>query len=265
MKTSLVPLLSLASLGLAVGLHAQGFTAYNDLAASLTNTGANAANVTTFGAGSDTSSSGGFGLLLNYANGASTGVTLTVGKTTKPGGTLYPYEDASGTAFTGGDAFAIFNGIVDTRGTVNFNGNGAHPSSLILTFSGLSQAFTYEIVVAGNRGNGTPRDTLFTLSGADAWTNTSSAALSVSSSSLTTTIRNGDNGANGYVARWTGIDAGADGVFTVTISNGGGPQDGWYANALMLVATPVPEPSAFAALAGLGALGAAALRRRRRG
>jgi hypothetical protein len=46
---------------------------------------------------------------------------------------------------------------------------------------------------------------------------------------------------------------------------GGGSENRGFLNSVQIVnTTPVPEPSAFAALAGLGALGLVAVRRRRR-
>ena len=48
------------------------------------------------------------------------------------------------------------------------------------------------------------------------------------------TIVNGDNTVNGYVARFTNVNSGADGDMLITVSS---PTGRFYANALMLRAT----------------------------
>jgi hypothetical protein len=264
MKTT--AFISIAMLA-AASANAQAFIAYNDLASTPANTGSNAANVTTYGGGVSTSASAGSGLLLDFTTGLSTGVTLTLTKPNSSG--AFPFEDGNANvAFSGGDAFSIFSPggstIVDTRGTVNFNG-GSVNASLVMTFTGLSPSMTYSVVVAGNRGNNTTRNTLYTLSGVDAYQNTSSLGATFSGlTDLTTSFNTGTNTANGYVARWTGIDAGADGSFVVTASAGPGGAF-WYANAVQLIGTPsaIPEPASASALLGLGAVAFAGLRRRR--
>lgn len=123
----------------------------------------------------------------------------------------------------------------------------------VFTFTGLDTTKTYTIEFFASRASGgAGRNTQFVVS---------NAGLSADS---TVTLNAGDNVSNtAFVA---GFAPSAGGQLTITVS-AIAPTNGFhYLNALALTAVPaaVPEPSAFAALAGLGALGAVALRRRRR-
>lgn len=64
-----------------------------------------------------------------------------------------------------------------------------------------------------------------------------------------------------YAWTWTGLDILATDTFSIHVTSAPGHVS---VDAIRLDAAAVPEPSAFAALAGLGALGCAATRRRRR-
>ena len=117
----------------------------------------------------------------------------------------------------------------------------------MLTFSGLDPSQTYELVFYAHRnGYSWDRASLVTISGADVFTNQSSAATDNPEAGSGGAIFSGpgddstrlpsDND-NGYVARFTGIDPGLDGEVVVTISWEGTPGNeykGKYANALML-------------------------------
>ena len=85
-----------------------------------------------------------------------------------------------------------------------------------LTFTGLDPAKTYTFATSAARAGSTytDRNTRYTLSGVDAATNGSTPGVNVINN-LSVWFNTGDNYSAGYVARWTGIEPGADGSFTV--------------------------------------------------
>ena len=182
------------------------WTAYND---TNTTTGTvPGANVTTYtipSAGTAT------GLLRNFATGANLGVTVTI---TTSGG---PGLDTNGvTPNAGTDAYNTFNGIIDLAGGIWYGSSGWYVD---VTFTGLDPASTYTFATTNNRNNNTYTDryTKFTIRDITTATNASTSGATVS----TTTLPNDTvsfwsyNTVNGYVARWTAIQPGADGDFNV--------------------------------------------------
>jgi hypothetical protein len=85
-----------------------------------------------------------------------------------------------------------------------------------LTFTGLDPAERYTFATSASRADGsyTNRNTRYSLSGADAATNTSTPGVNAISD-LSVWFNTGDNHNEGYVARWTEIEPGTDGSFTV--------------------------------------------------
>lgn len=223
---------------LAVTTAVQGaFVAYNDFASPYTGESANVTKISIGGSG---------GTLLDYTTGASTGVTL------------------SGTGFTGvtsgnnitpgvgTDFYSVFGGIVDQVGA-------AYGATGSMTLSGLNPSALYELVIFGNRDYTTNAwQTKLVITGADSFTNTSSAGATVMTTNVAndTTILPIINGTTGYVARFDAINAGSDGSIVIQLSAIG---TNGYVNAIRLA--EVPEPATMGLL-GLGAL--AILRRRSR-
>jgi hypothetical protein len=82
-----------------------------------------------------------------------------------------------------------------------------------LTFTGLDPTTDYTFATSASRGNYTGRLTIYTLSGADTYTNASTPGVDVLAENKVR-FNTGDNHNEGYVARWTGITA-ADGTFTI--------------------------------------------------
>ena len=215
-----------------------GFTAYNDLAWGA---GQLNMNITTY-----TSPSGGSGLassgpLVDFATGATTGVTLTVA-----GGEFNGESNAAQGAepVAGTDAYATFNGIVSIDGAISYI-NDAN-DALVLTFAGLDPNKTYDVVFTGHRDKyAWDRGSLVTISGADAFTNASSAATDnpnevggvlFTGPTDPSTRLPADND-NGYVARFAGINPGSDGEIVLTISwdgTAGSAYKGKYGSAVML-------------------------------
>nr|MBA3967237.1 VCBS repeat-containing protein [Nitrospirales bacterium] len=202
---------------------AAGFTAYNDLAWGTRQLETNITKITSPVGGSGLPSSG---ILKDFTTGLDTGVTLTVTGGSYDGTT----QDTQGANPTIGDGFTIFDGKVSGLGAISYDvGN-----SLVLTFSGLNPAMTYDLSFFAHRNNyAWDRASLVTLSGtAGSPMNTSSVAadnpdtvtypggvLFTGPTSPSTRLP-ADND-NGYVARWGQVNSGSDGLVVLTISFAG--------------------------------------------
>ncbi len=175
-----------------------------------------AANVTQFGVGSGFTGATS-GLLLDQATGRSTGVTAAL---TQSGGVNWQPDPATGGNDTaaGTDAYTTFHNIADMTGVIYYGSTGWYVD---LTFTGLDPAKTYTFATSSNRAGGTTyanRISRYTISGVDAATNASTSGVTVKTTTFTndtSAFSSGENTATGYVARWTGIQPGADGSFAV--------------------------------------------------
>ena len=190
------------------GTAVSGWTAYNDCA------GGSDGDVTNFTIESGSTT----GYLKNYYNGASTPVTVTISTHNSPsiqtgdyGGT----ETAEGT-----DAYNTFHDFVDIVGVTQYGSSTGW--YIDLTFTGLDPAKTYTFATSANRAgtsSTTPpysdRITKFTLSDDDGASNASTPGTTISADSHSVSFVTGNNTTAGYVARWSGIQPGADGDFTV--------------------------------------------------
>ncbi|MGI6740204.1 MAG: MBG domain-containing protein [Brevefilum sp.] len=116
---------------------------------------------------------------------------------------------------TGTDAYNTFNGIVDMVGLTYWTDNEPY---IDMTFSGLNLDETYTFATSANRDGSsyTDRVSVFTISGAAAATNASTTGVSALSNE-SVYFSTGDNTANGYVARWTGIKPSSQGGFAVRV------------------------------------------------
>jgi hypothetical protein len=179
--------------------------------------------------------------LKDFTTGLDTGVTLTV-----TGGEFI----GSGQATQGanpsiGEAFTIFNGKVSTIGVISYVNQVAN--SLLLTFNGLKPSQTYDLAFFAHRDfYGWDRASLVTLSGQDAFTNTSSVTTDnpseaggvIFSGPTDTSTRLPADNDKGYVARFSNIDPGSDGQVTLTISFDGNVANqyaGKYGSAIRLM------------------------------
>jgi len=203
------------------------FTAYNDLGWDASQP---AGNITVL-------SSGQAGLLMDHGTGQLVPVTLSVAG----GGTVSTGADAA----DGTDGADAFSGIVDCRGLIQYA-----QAELILTLAGLDEAQRYELTLFGNRAVSSygGRTTTVVLEGADAFQNRSSAGATVATTTQTddtTTIVNGFNTANGFVARYDQIEPGSDGEIRVRVPawDGIGDAGRYYLNAVRLRGVEPPAPT----------------------
>ena len=218
---------------------AAGFTAYNDLAWGTGQLETNITKITSPNGGSGLPSTG---LLKDFTSGLDTGVTLTV-----TGGLFLGAAQATqGADPTTGDAFTIFDGKVSGQGVLSYNDPNVN-DPLVLTFSGLNPNKTYDLAYFAHRNNnGWDRASLVTISGTAGRMNTSSvAADNPSEAGGVIFSGSGDNSTrlpadndNGYVARWSEVSSGGDGIVVLTISWDGTTGNeflGKYGSAVRLI------------------------------
>ena len=213
------------------GLPSLPFTSYNDLVWDSNQT--IGPNVTKYGIGS------GFtgltsGPLVDY----STGRVLTVNcSLTESGGVVWQPDVVSGGSDTniGTDARNVFGGIVSLMGVVYYGATGWWVD---LELSGLDPAKRYEFVTTSNRNSSgyTNRISMYAISSADSYTNSSTQGTTISPDGSSTTFCTGYNTVNGYVACWTNINPGVDGKFIVkaSVGAGGDPRFAYAFDAFML-------------------------------
>ena len=201
------------------------FTAYNDL---MWSSGEPSENITKI-SGWNTNGLSSSGQLLAHESGQPLGITLSV-----TAGTYYEAFHAQGADAadaTDADRVFRFGTVIGAEGVVSGGGS-------TYSFSGLASTTCYELVFFGNRdvAGYTARQGAFTISGAAHFTNTSSAGTTILSQHAaqdTTEYCTGYNTENGYVARFSDIDPGPDGVVTVALAS---TTSGNYVNTLCLSA-----------------------------
>lgn len=225
--------------------------AYNDFnyTGSGSGGGANAANVTSINAN-------GNGTLLDQATGASMG-TLTMSNMNAATGlgstpTSWP---------AGGEANAVFAGIVNNAAGYTYN-FATYSSSLpgLFALSGLDTTKTYDIVFACYPGNQPTNTTVFTITGAQSFTNASTSGIGTRNApnDQVTIIQTGTT-----VAHFSNIvptGTGNSGTFAITMTEDPTTPTTARVNAMRLTADSVPEPVSFGLL---GLSGLALLKRRR--
>jgi len=206
-------------------LKSDAFTAYNDLGwftGQITN------RITTFTTTNGTPGAVSAGLLVDYATGLDTPVTLTVT------GVHVTYSNQGAQPVAATDAGRVFDGKVDCLGAVTYQ-----TQDLVLSLTGLNPNLRYELVVYSDRDEAAYADRMHhsVLSDADGFRNASSEGTAVGTTSMaddTVTYCSGYNAAAGLVARFTDIDPGTNGQVTLTLDCDVGSDHYTYANALML-------------------------------
>jgi len=218
------------------------------------------------------------GELVKKSDGTGTGVTATV---TESGG-MHWQPDTSDNWYGGYDPVAgtdaknTFGGIVDMTGVTYYASAGWWVD---VELSGLDPNKTYNFATSAARSKPTYSDriSIFTLNGADSFTNSSTPGTDNELETYTTgtdilgpnQVRfiTGDNNTLGYVARWTDIDPGDDGTITIRTTHDAASNGGYkaYAPDVFMVQEVgvIPEPSTIAMLVmGLFGLLAHAWRKR---
>ncbi|NLG74411.1 MAG: DNRLRE domain-containing protein [Chloroflexi bacterium] len=187
-----------------------GWTAYNDVAWV---SGQPDFNITTYtlpDSGTPT------GRLVDYHTGTEVPATVTITTSGSPSvQTMSGYSGAESSSGT--DAYNTFHGIADMAGVVSYGDSGWYVD---LTFSGLSADQTYTFATTANRNDPAYEDriTRFIISGVDSAVNASTPGVTVKSNEEVA-FSTGSNTEKGYVARWTGINPGIDGTFSVRIQS----------------------------------------------
>ena len=182
-----------------------GWVAYNDCVYK-SETNYTVPNVTYYDLGTG-HAHGSSGLLKDIFTGADTPATVTL---TQSGGVYWEAGIAAGgwDPAVGTDAYNTFHNITDLTGVTGYGSSGWWVD---LTFTGLNPAKTYSFATSASRSEPAyaDRNTKFTLSGVVSANNASSSGVggcTPDTGGYTAVCFNtGDNQANGYVARWTGI------------------------------------------------------------
>jgi hypothetical protein len=172
------------------------------------------------------------GVLVDYTSGQETGVSVLV--TTSGSVAEQTSTDLAGSEPNSGtDAYNLFHDYVNMVGGEKLS---SAESWIELAFTNLDPADRYTFATTANRNGAdyTARETLFTISGADSVTNTSSTGVTINSdTSVAFSI--GYNTVNGYVARWENIDPGTDGAFTIRYAVKTNEDDAAYGPAVFLL------------------------------
>jgi len=151
--------------------------------------------------------------LIKFSDGSDTGVDFSIAGANgmDPRNTGQTNPPAGGT-----DADALFNvtGLNLTSGTISEGGNDGSGATTF-TFDGLNANQLYDIAFYGDRAASNDGVERFTLGGADSANNASSAGTVVSTFVSDWNTR--PNATKGEVVRWTHINAGDDGVVTITM------------------------------------------------
>ncbi len=190
------------------------WTAYNDCVYEV-GTDYIAANATTYSVSGSTS-----GELLDLTNGNGTGVIVTI---TQSGGVTKKTGSSSGgvDASVGADAYDLFRGLADMTGVLLYGSTGWQ---VAVRFTNLEPDKKYTFAASANRNRSDYADrwTRYTISDADEYVYAGSGgALKNSEDSVS--FCTGYNTSNGYLARWTGVSAGADGDYEITAQAHGVP------------------------------------------
>ena len=182
-------------------------------------------------------------ILLDQASGTDTDARLQVDTSG------INTTSANGTSSTGGDANDVFGGIVDGAGVYTFADTG---DVFTLNFSGLDPAKLYTVVLTANRDQTGTRVLDLDLLDVDGSTPAPSDGTTMSSPTHAR-FNADDNTTAGDVARWVGINPGADGDFSVQANRVTSVGSSSFAPAAVMLAeedgTPI-APTGVTAVAG---------------
>jgi hypothetical protein len=144
-------------------------------------------------------------LLKDFSSGTVTPVTATATGTADDATNGYT-QPASGT-----DAYNTFNGKLDSGSLIGYGSSTGWYCELV--FTGLDPSRTYEFASVLSREDYTDRWTVISIVGADVSTYASTdGTFKISETSMSMAC---NQTVTGHVARWTGIESGDDGTFTI--------------------------------------------------
>jgi hypothetical protein len=200
-------------------------------------------------------------LLKDFSSGTVTSVTATAIGTANDATPGYT-QPASGT-----DAYNTFNGKLDSGSLIGYGSTGWYCE---LVFTGLTPSKTYEFASVLSREDYLDRWSVISIVGADVSTYASTdGTFKISETSMSMAC---NQTVTGHVARWTGIESGDDGEFTIHYTHAslgagidipnGATQNSYKAYGpagFMLVEIPEPATMSLLAISGI-----ALLRRRKR-
>jgi len=204
----LTTILAGVGLVLAAGVAQAAFVAYHDLGG--TTADAPGAYVTDQGADATQTIR-----LRNFADNADTGVDFNI---TGANGSQENTSSAHRYPNAGTDAAAIFGTAASpivTHGGSTWEGGNNGSGFTTFTFTGLQADLLYDVAIYGDRNASNDGVEEFRIAGTDWHANASSAGTQIDS--FTTRLNTRPNSANGYVARWTNVNPGSDGTFSVEI------------------------------------------------
>jgi len=154
--------------------------------------------------------------LRNFADNVDTGVDFSI---TGANGSQENTSSAHRYPNAGTDAAALFGTATSpivTHGGSTWEGGTGGSGSTTFTFTGLPANLVYDVAIYGDRNAGQDGVEEFTIQGIDSATNASSTGEYLSQP-FVTRFHTRPNNTNGYVARWTNIDPGSDGIFSINI------------------------------------------------
>jgi hypothetical protein len=244
------PLLLLASLAVLPALYSQSY--YVDLGNGPS--GASGGNVLNWPVRTSDATANQTGLaLVDFATGAASSITISTAG-------FDGYGPSDGRDLSAVGDVGTYLSPVNFFGSISVAQGSGSLKIATITFNNLDPLSTYALTLSGDRNNDTGRTSIFTIVGADTFTNASSTGTTIfGAANESTKLVTGNNSA-GLVARFLDITA-ADGSFTIELYS---DSNRAYVNGLSLVTTStVPEPASFALIFGAAALVVAGGRRRR--
>ena len=183
-----------------VAYHDLGGTTADALGAYVTDQGANATQTIR---------------LRNFADNADTGIDFNI---TGANGSQENTSSAHRYPAAGTDAAAIFGtsaSPIVTHGGSTWEGGNDGSGFTTFTFTGLQANLLYDVAIYGERAASNDGVEEFRITGTDWHANASSSGTQIDS--FTTRLNTRPNNTTGHVARWTNIDPGSDGTFSVEI------------------------------------------------
>ena len=161
--------------------------------------------------------------LIDFATGSATAVTLQLSQNNAQAFFVDTRTGVAAAPAAGTSAADLFDAPgLNFDGSVRVRGNSDDGGNMVITLTGLDPNLIYDLALYGDRTVASNQLSAFTLAGADAAVNSSSAGIQ---DAAITHLDTRSNHIPGHIIRWTGMDPGADGTITVTVTAGLTPSD----------------------------------------